>query len=349
MSLRNWLRNLGSRRESRVHRRGRYGRDARRADTVRPGLEFLEERWLLSFNPAVSYSVGSYPNGIVAADLNGDNQLDLAVTNGSSDSVSVMLGNSNGTFQAAQPFATGSGPRSIAVGDLDNDGDNDIVTANYYDLSVLLNNDNGTFDSPQSVALGTTPLSVTVGDFDKNGNMDLGVTSNYYNCCFGDYNYYGYYTGYANVLIGNGAGEFTVQSSVPLSAGYPSSVALDDVNDDTLLDMVTGNSDYYSVTVLLGDGNGGFASQSDFATGAYPLSVAVGNIAGDSNLDVITANYYGGNVSVLPGDGTGSFGNAQSFNAGQYPYSVALGDFNDDGIGDLLTANSGDSSVSVLM
>src|SRR5262249_30393889 len=152
---------------------------------------------------------------------------DLVVANFSSSTISVLLGNGDGTFQTAKDYSTGSGPLSLAVGDLDGQPGDDIVTANLGDVSVLLNNGDGTFKSPQSVSIGdTSPLSVAVGDFDGNGNMDLGVTSNVYNVVryigpYGYYYYYGYYTGQANVLLGNGGGDFSLQSTTALNSGFP--------------------------------------------------------------------------------------------------------------------------------
>ena len=102
----------------------------RRPPASRLCLESLEDRCLLSFSPAVSYPVGVNPQAVVTGDFNGDGRLDLAVANSSSNTVSILLGNANGTFQAAQNFATGVGPNSLAVGDFNKDGKLDLVTAN---------------------------------------------------------------------------------------------------------------------------------------------------------------------------------------------------------------------------
>src|SRR5207237_155547 len=124
-------------------------RGALRAAPPRPGLEVLEARCLLSFSPAVSYPVGTSPPAIVTADFNGDGRPDLATVN-YGDTVSVLLGNANGTFQPAQASATGAGPVSVAVGDFNADGKLDLATANQdgADVSVLLGNGNGTFQAP---------------------------------------------------------------------------------------------------------------------------------------------------------------------------------------------------------
>ena len=79
----------------------------------------------------------------------------------SGNTVSVLLGNGNGTFQAQQTFATGNQPDSVAVGDVNGDGKPDLVVANGQSntVSVLLGNGNGTFQAQQTFATGTDPDS----------------------------------------------------------------------------------------------------------------------------------------------------------------------------------------------
>src|SRR5437867_7786892 len=166
-----------------AYRRQRRGRKVSRPpSTHKPALELLEDRCLPSFSPAVSYPVGPNPQAVVTADLNGDGNLDLAVANYSDSTVSVLLGNGNGTFQPAVTSATGVYPQSVAVGDFNADGKVDVATANAGDVSVLLGNGDGTFAPPSNIDIGSSlsKQSVAVGDFNGDGKMDLGVTSNVY-------------------------------------------------------------------------------------------------------------------------------------------------------------------------
>jgi hypothetical protein len=188
MSFTSWLRNLRSAlapgRVERKHRRQR----SLRAATHRPQLEVLEDRCLLSFSPAVSYTAGSNPQIVLAADFNNDLVLDLAVVNYYSPTVSVLLGNADGTFQVAQDSASG-GDRatSLAVGDFDGDGNLDLAAANPANVSVLLGDGNGTFQNAANIDIGSSPSSVAVGDFNADGHLDLGVTSTvYYPGGYGD-------------------------------------------------------------------------------------------------------------------------------------------------------------------
>jgi FG-GAP-like repeat len=115
-------------------------------------------------------------------DFNGDTKLDLAVANGGS-TVSVLLGNGNGTFQTHVDYGTGNGPNSVAVGDFNGDGNLDLVTANSgvagngKTVSVLLGNGDGTFQAHVDYGTGNGPQSVAVGDFNGDHAQDLAVAN----------------------------------------------------------------------------------------------------------------------------------------------------------------------------
>jgi hypothetical protein len=308
-------------------------------------LESLEGRCLLSFSPAVNYPVGVNPMTVVAADFNGDGRLDLATAN---SGISVMLGNADGTFQAAQNSA-GYG-QSLAVGDFNADGKLDLATADGNNVNVLLGNGNGTFQAPTSINIGSSSQSVAVGDFNADGKLDLGVTSNvYYPGNPDPYDWQpSYYLSRANVLLGNGDGSFSAPNTTELGYGYDVSATLADFNGDGHLDFATAN-DSGSVIVLLGTGTGALGTPNYFNTAYNAYSLAAGDVNGDGKLDLVTANEGSGNVSVLLGTGAGSFGAANYFVAGAGTASVALADFNGDGMTDIVAANSGDNTVSVLL
>jgi hypothetical protein len=120
---------------------------------------------------------------VAVGDFNGDGKPDLAVANSSSNNVGVLLGNGDGTFQAAVHYAVGSGPRSVAVGDFNGDGKPDLAVANsdfisgIGSISVLLGNGDGTFQAAVNYAAGSRPASVAVGDFNGDGRPDLAVAN----------------------------------------------------------------------------------------------------------------------------------------------------------------------------
>src|SRR5262245_39164894 len=116
-------------------------------------LEALEDRSVPGFLAPVNYAVGQSPQDVISADLNNDAVPDLAVTNFNNNSVSVLLGNGDGTFQPARNSATGTWPNLLAVGDFNSDGKLDLLTRDGpFNLSVLLGNGNGTFQLPRNTA-----------------------------------------------------------------------------------------------------------------------------------------------------------------------------------------------------
>jgi hypothetical protein len=329
--------------------------------TQRPNLEALEDRCLLSFNPAVSYPVGN-PQAIVTADLTNDGKVDLAIVNGVGNTISVLRGNGDGTFGEVVNSLAGAGPRSLAVGDFDKDGKPDVVTTDAYGVNVLLGNGDGSFQAPSSIGLGSDePLSVAVGDFNGDGKLDLGVTSNLYHPGYygppfwGYYGYYygnwypGYYEGHATVLLGNGDGSFAYSSTTVLNSGFPVDVVVADVNGDDRPDVLTANQDTGTVSVLLGDGLGGLQTPADYGAAGSPLSLAAGDVNGDGKVDLVTANAYYNNVSVLLGNGLGAFGTAQNYATGNYAASAALADFNHDGKPDIAAADYSDNDLSLFL
>ena len=131
-----------------------------------------------------------------------------------------------------------------------------------------------------------------------------------------------------------------------------SSVAIGDLNADGYRDLAVANESADSVSVLLGNGTGGFGATTYFRTGEIPVSVAIGDLNADGKPDLVTTfrdhDIYTG-MSVLLGTGTGGFGAATDFATATGPASVAVGDLNADGRLDLATANNVSNSASVLL
>ena len=145
------------------------------------------------FRPGVTYRVGTAPRAVVAADFNGDGKQDLAVVNagnagaGDDGSVSILLGNGDGTFQSASNIPAGKNPVSIAVGDFNGDGRPDLAVGDAGDggsISILLGNGDGTFERAESVGLEGAAFSLAVGDFDGDLRTDLvGVFAHHADAC----------------------------------------------------------------------------------------------------------------------------------------------------------------------
>ena len=129
------------------------------------------------------YPVGLGPIGVVTADFNGDGIADLAVTNynnGAGNTVSVLIGKGDGTFQLQKTYSTGLGPYEIVVTDFNGDGIADLAVTNQSDntVSVLLGNGDGTFQPPQPpYPVGNAPIFLAAGDFNGDAVPDLAISN----------------------------------------------------------------------------------------------------------------------------------------------------------------------------
>jgi hypothetical protein len=288
-----------------------------------------------------TYSPSASPDGVVVADFNGDGKEDLAIANYYANTVSVLLGNGNGTFGNPTNYVLGNSPFPLYTGnltatDLIGNGKQDLVAVDALDASVwiLMGNSNGTFQTPINYPTGGGTQSVAVGDFNGDGKLDL-ATAN-----IG--------ADSVTVLLGNGNGTFPKLPT--LATGLvDSGIVSYDLNGDGKLDLVTANFSSNTVSVLLGNGNGTFQPALNFATGTGPNAVAVGDFNGDGKPDLVTANYTSHTVSVLLGNGDGTFQAPLNDAIDGVGQMVAVGDFNGDGKLDLVTSNSSTNSVSVLL
>ena len=234
----------------------------------------------------LDFGAGAGPGSVVTGDFNGDGKLDLVVSNSDGGSISVLLGNGDGTFQVAASYGAGSSPISIAVGDFNGDGKVDLAVANYGTnyASVLLGNGDGTFKGAVSYGAGSYPVSVAVGDFNGDGKPDLVVANQDSND--------------VSVLLGNGDGTF--QASVNYRAGsLLDSVVVGDFNGDGRLDLAVANYGSNNVSVLLGNGDGTFQAPVNYRAGLGPDSVTTGDFNGDGKLDLLVANNCGSSGSCV--------------------------------------------------
>ncbi len=132
-----------------------------------------------SFQTPVPYGLVSVGRSVVVADFDGDAHVDLAVANADSlngtTGVSVILGNGDGTFQAAVDYPVDYEAWDVAAGDFDADGVLDLVLANPQSnsVSVFRGQGDGTFLAPARYTAGLGPRSVAVGDFNGDGFPDL--------------------------------------------------------------------------------------------------------------------------------------------------------------------------------
>jgi uncharacterized repeat protein (TIGR01451 family) len=313
----------------------------------------------ITLSPPAAFNAGSGPSSVAVGDFNGDSKQDLAVVNGNSNSVSILLGNGDGTFQSHVDYPTGAQPSSVAIGDFNGDGKLDLAIANQNcpsfacgpgSISILLGRGDGTFETAMQFSTGPAPHSVALGDFNRDGKLDLVVANTFPGSPI---------PGEISVLLGNGDGTFQPALYYGTGSGTgPAFVAVGDFNHDGKLDLAVanslcgttcGNTAGTIIAVLLGNGDGTFLAPVNYTVGSEPISIAVGDFNHDGKLDLAVANDNGSNVSILLGNGDGTFQPAVNYSTPFNPVSVAMGDFNGDGKLDLVTANNPGDDVSVLL
>lgn len=303
---------------------------------------------------ASSTTVAVFPQAMAVADVDGDGKLDLVVVNQCADdscnngSVSVLLGNGDGTFQTPVAFATGAFSRFVAVGDLNFDGLPDLAVTNSSDgtVSVLLSTgDASLYGAATSYGVGSGsssgPTGVAMGIFREFFFMDLAVSN------IAD--------GTITILPGNGYGTFNVAGETTLNlprGAAPYWLVTGDLRDNGTLDLVAPDAGSSSVYVLLGNNDGTFQPYTSYGVGNGPSGVSLGDVNGDGVLDLVVPNTDAdGTVSVLQGQGDGTFATQTVYTVGDNPSWAALADFNGDGMLDIATSNLyfGSNSATILL
>ena len=179
------------------------------------------------------------------------------------------------------------------------------------------------------IPVGGDPDALAVADVNHDGALDI-IAANPE-------------SGTITVLLGDGKGHFQKASGSPFPAGHlPSDIGVGDFNGDGHPDLLIANHQTPYVTLLLGDGRGGFqpAPHSPFTTNAkpHPHGVAVGHFCGnDKPLDAVIDSWGSSEVELLIGDGTGNLRNGPKFPAGPgSDMPLRSADFNRDGLPDIV-------------
>jgi hypothetical protein len=307
------------------------------------------------------FSAGQGPAQVTVADLRGDGKQDLVVTDTLTNTVSVLLGNGDGTFQAARQYAVGAFTtpvaasnevlnlgRGVAVADLTGKGrPPDLLVSNYAsgDVSVLVNNGDGTFQPQRRFDATVGPFALAVGDFNGDGLPDLVVVGSTGG------------PGKIAILLGRGDGTFRppLLFPSPLSTADPAAaVQVADLDRDGKADLIL-TSDYDPIHILLGNGDGTFRAGATIPAAVGP-ALAVKDLNGDGIPDIVNAFLISDNGSYALGNGDGTFQDPQQLMTGRAPAAIAIADFGSavtnadgtvslgppDGIPDLLVAASGE-------
>lgn len=294
---------------------------------------------------------GSEPNSIVVGDFNKDGKLDFAASstgNSSPNTVSVAVGNGDGTFQTpvnytldSQNVSTGN-VISIISADFNGDGYPDIATLSNRGLvEVLLNNGHGTFPATPAYYFvgedynnggGQYPQQLAVADFNKDGHPDLVAIDNQQDS--------------AAVMLNNGDGTFAPPSYWVWADRSAASVAVGDLNADGNPDFVVSTTQDDSVTIFLGNGDGTFRGVRDYlpivisqgisTNSPVPATVGFGDFNSDGKMDMAIVDSANNAVTIYLNNGDGTFKESANYSTGASGASVAVGDVNGDGKPDIV-------------
>ncbi len=323
--------------------------------------------------PSPTYPVGHNPQAVIVGDFNNDGNLDLAVANENDNTVSILLGNGNGTFQPQIIVSSGAtAPVALAAADFDGDGNLDLAVVNQTDKnncgsmsgdgSVFVLKNSGTpsptFSTFRHACVGILPTSIVAANFSGIlGLPDLVVANE---------------GGNSSASCPPASGTVTFMNSFFINTGLlfsptdycagpgPSAAVAGDFNGDGILDLVVTNATGAQIAFLAGNGSGSgfnFQTPATFpAGGLVPNSIVAGDFNGDGILDIAVADQGSSQVSILQGDGHGNFNPANGSPyatttgyGGRGPTSLVAADFNGDGRLDLATADNSDSFVTIML
>ena len=339
------------------------------------------------FKSPVLFDTGLGVEDLVAADFDSDGNLDLVITNYSSDTAQVMLGLGDGSFAALEPFDTGDAPDRAVCADFNLDERIDLAIANRIDNSiwVYLGDGQGNFQFLVALPSGNMPKALKTVDVNNDGFPDL-ITIHQLDA-------------EARLYLGNGDGTFAQQLALPigeLGSGFecadfngdgnidlalgrnvgrrlavfpgegdgtfsdplitlatdtPELIAAGDLNEDGVLDLVVGHNNLDQVRTYFGNGDGTFSSGDIFIFNDRPKHLEVVDLNNDGHLDLAlshTGSTLAG-LKIYPGAGDGSFTGSEKIYVGGFPGRFDTGDFDSDGRRDAAVLAQGSAAVAIIL
>jgi hypothetical protein len=283
-----------------------------------------------------SYKVGKNPTTITTGDLNHDSFTDLVTTNIASNTLSILLGNGDGTFTDQVQLHVCQEPRALAMGDFNEDEHADVALAcsGGDEIALLLGHGDGKFGEGQHYPVHRTPVALATDDINGDHHLDLAVALR---------------NDKIKIFLGTGTGEFRHGAQYE-HGDTPTSVALSDLNNDGKVDLVVTNGGPMSnaVSIWQGNGDGSFRAPKDYSTGRRPLGVSFADFNNDQNSDLLVINGERDSFTTFLGNGNATFRPGKDSGADAGPNFGLARDFNGDRLMDVAIVNLQSNDLSIL-
>ncbi len=291
------------------------------ANGVPDECDILPQRF--SFASPMSVPAGVLPSSVAAGDLDGDGDLDLAVTDSGADHLTILENTGGGVFGSSFVVPVAPKPREVIAADLDGDGDLDLAVWNdssYPDpwgVFILINGGNATFAAPVRYNPGVVVKDMTSGDLDGDEDVDLALIG---------------FASDITLLMNNGNGTFGDFVNTVGSWGIGvSHIIAADLNGDQDLDLAVADQFTFDVCVLLNQGAGTFNFGVTYTTPGMPAFVSAGDVDGDGDLDLAAANTNNNNVALLINNGSGAFSSTITLDNLSNPVAAVMVELDGDG------------------
>jgi hypothetical protein len=286
-----------------------------------------------------NFEAGNNPHSVAINDIDGDGKVDIAVSNSSSDKVSVLKNITTGAAIAFEPkveFTSSAGPKGLSLGDLDGDGKPDmaVVNSGANNLSIWMSKTCAvpaiSSFTPQSGPVGS---SVTI----TGSNFNPSVSGNV-------------------VMLGGARAVVTSASKTQLVATVPAGGSHQPVSVTTIANGMTAYSSQSFITTFNCGSNiktgFSFGQKADIGTNTQPVGIALGDLDNDGVPDVVVTNQGSNNISIFKnssaGPGSITFALKTNSNTASGPIDVVVADLDADGKQDVAVANLTSNNVSIL-
>lgn len=265
-----------------------------------------------NFAPHQIYPAVAGPTEIVAADLDGDGDIDAALTgygpSGHGTQIAILRNSSGLGFLAPTLITVGTGPSDIEAGDLNGDDLPDLVVArDGFRATVLLNTGGGSFAAPVDYVVqeqnwaGDFFANVELADIDNDADLDL-LYSSTRTQLDADYGVVCLFRNQGNGILGNRA-----YITMPRYLGGAVDIAAAEVTGDQWLDLLTAHAGNGGWVATPAAGNGTFGTGVEYAGGKDPMKIAASDADADGDLDALVLNRYSLTLGVHLNDGAGIF------------------------------------------